>query len=110
MIIIIIINLMCNYRLCTVQVTSAGHSSKVSYCWHGSTSYLRERSVQKNLYLYFYELRNHDTTLVKWLDNYRRQIDRTIFVLLSCVPEIYALPNKNCTFIGYLIPYKISLS
>jgi uncharacterized Fe-S radical SAM superfamily protein PflX len=48
----------------------------------------------ENLYRYLYELHNRVTILVKFLDNYRPQIDRTTFVLLLCVPEIYALPYK----------------
>jgi len=43
------------------------------------------------LFLYLYELRNHVTTLVQWFDSYRRQIDRTTFVVLLCILEKYAL-------------------
>jgi len=51
----------------------------------------------------------HVTTLVKWFGIYRRQIDRTTFVFFTLLSRnIRITVKKNCTFIGYNLPYKTS--
>ena len=71
-------------------------------------------TLQKILYKKFVPviLRStyHVTTLVKWFGSYRRQIDRMTFVFFYLAFQKYThyRKKKNCTFIGYNLPYKTS--